>query len=132
MKKRLDGLKRIERVQRQLYDLANWRLAALTRAQELLVRNHREMIEAVGRDLASHGPLAAAATRRIRAIEQQIELSVTDHRTQSKAAIGSAARAKLADLAMSAADARHREQRERKDLTELVDRSLDVSRARLG
>jgi S-methylmethionine-dependent homocysteine/selenocysteine methylase len=129
MKKRLDGLRRIERVQRQLNDLATWRLAALVRARESLEDNHREMLEAVGRDIASYGPLAVAATRRIRAIERQIDQAAAEHKSQSRAALDQAARAKLADQAVGAADARYRAQRERKDLAELIERSLGAAKA---
>ena len=129
MKKQLDGLKRIERVQRQMRDLANWRLAAIERARESLVENHREMIEAIGRDLASYGPLAVAATRQIRAIERQIEIAGVNRREQAKAAMDQAARVKLANRAAGAADARCHAQRERKDLAELIDRSLGGAKA---
>ena len=129
MKKRLDGLRRIERVQRQLNDLATWRLAALARARDSLEDSHREMLDAVGRDIASYGPLAVAATRRIRAIERQIDQAAAEHKNQATAALDQAARAKLADRAVGAADARYRAQLERKDLAELIERSLGAAKA---
>jgi hypothetical protein len=131
MKGKLDSLRRIERVRRQLHDLAARRLAALARAREALASDHREMIEALGRDIIG-GPPALAAARAVRAVERRIDASAADHRAQSEAARQAAAGAKLAERAVSAADAIHRAQRERKNLAELVERWLCASRARLG
>ena len=129
MKTRVEALRRIARLQQQMQDLANWRLATLGRERAALAQSHREMIEAAGRGLASTGPLAVAATRRIRAVERQLDAAATDLAALATLAIDQAARAKLAARARSAADADHRAQRERKELSALIERSLSVAKA---
>ncbi len=68
MKKRLEALEKIERLQKQMHDLAVWRLNALGRERDELADNHREMWQAMGRGVAAYGPPAAAAMRRIRSV----------------------------------------------------------------
>jgi acetyl-CoA carboxylase carboxyltransferase component len=124
MKKRLEALEKIERLQKQLHDLAVWRLNALGRERDELAENHREMWEALGRGVAAYGPPAAAAMRHIRALERQIAAAEAEVEAQTRRAIDQGARAKLADRARESVDARYREQRQRKELADLIEDSL--------
>jgi hypothetical protein len=124
MKKRLEALEKIERLQKRLHDLAVWRLNALGRERDELAENHREMWEALGRGVAAYGPPAAAPMRHIRALERQIAAAEAEVEAQSRRAIDQGARAKLADRARESVDARYREQRQRKELAELIEDSL--------
>ncbi len=124
MRKRLDALERIERLQKQMHDLAVWRMTALGRERDDLAENHREMLEAMGRGLVSYGPPAAAATRRVRALEMQIAAAAAEYDALARRAFDEGARAKLADRARENADARYREQKQRKELAELIENSL--------
>ncbi len=124
MKKRLEALEKIERLQRQMHDLAVWRLTALGRERDDLVENHRAMLDAMGSGIAAYGAPAAAAMRRVRALERQIAAAAAEHEAQTRRAIDQGARAKLADRARESADARYRDQRQRKELAELIENSL--------
>ena len=132
MNKHLDRVKRIGRVQRQLADLAQWRLAGLERAEAALVESQRQMIEAIGRDEGYCGPLAAVVARHVRGIERQIESAAASRQLQTDAARVQGGRTKLADQAVIAADLIHRAQRERKDLAELIERSLGAAKTSSG
>ena len=124
MKKRLEALERIERLQKQMHDLAIWRLTALGRERDALAENQREMWEAMGRGVAAYGAPAAAAMRRIRGLEREIAAAEAEYEAQTRRAVDQGARAKLADRARESADARYREQRQRKELADLIENSL--------
>ncbi len=124
MKKRLEALEKIERLQKQMHDLAVWRLAALGRTRDELAGDHREMLEAMGRGVVAYGAPAAAASRRVRALEMEIAEATAQYEAQTRRAIDQGARAKLADRARETAEARYREQKERKELVELIENSL--------
>ena len=124
MKKRLESLERIERVQSQMHDLALWRLAALGRERDDLVENHRQMLEAMGRGIAAYGAPAAAALRRVRALEREIAAAEAEYEAQTRRAIDQGTRAKLADRARESVEAKYRDQQQRKELADLIERSL--------
>lgn len=124
MKKRLEALEKIERLQKQMHDLAILRMTALGRERDDLAENHRAMFEAMGRGIAAYGAPAAAAMRRIRALERQIAAAAAEYEAQTRRAIDQGVRAKLADRARESADARYRDQRQRKELAELIENSL--------
>ena len=124
MKKRLEALEKIERLQKQMHDLAVWRLAALGRERDGLADNHREMLEAIGRGVVFYGAPAAAAMRRIRKLEREIAAAAAEFEAQTRRAIDQGIRAKLADRVRENADARYRDQKQRKDLADLIESSL--------
>lgn len=124
MKKRLEALQKIERLQKQLHDLAVWRLNALARERETLAEDHRAMLAAMEGGVMSYGAPAAAALRRIRALEVQMAAAEKEHAAQSEHARDQGARAKLADRARESVDAHYRDHKQRKDLADLVDASL--------
>jgi hypothetical protein len=124
MKKRLEALEKIERLQKQMHDLAVWRLTALGRERDDLADNHREMLEAMGRGGVFDGAPAAAGMRRIRKLEREIAAADAEVAAQTRRAIDQGTRAKLADRARETADARYRDQRQRKELADLVEDSL--------
>lgn len=124
MKKRLKSLEKIERVQRQMHELAVWRLTALARERDDLTENHLAMLDATQNGVAAYGNLAAAAMRRIRALEREIAVAAAEYEAQTRRALDQGTRAKLADRARESVDARYRDQEQRKELAELVERSL--------
>ncbi len=124
MKKRLEFLEKIERLQKQMHDLAVWRLTALGRKRDDLAGDHLEMLAAIERSVLPYGPPAAAAMRRVRALEKEIAATDAEYDAQTRRAIDQGTRSKLADRARESADARYREHRERKDLAELIDETL--------
>jgi hypothetical protein len=132
MKRQLEKLNRISRLQTQMRDLEKWRLNTLKLEQEALVQAHREMVDLLGGELASFGPVAAVATRRVRSIEQQIEALAEKFETQAERVVDQAARAKLAEKAVEVTSALHCAQEERKDLAELVERWLGQTKSSPG
>lgn len=124
MKKRLEALEKIERLQKQMHDLAVWRLAALGRERDALADNHREMLEAIGRGAVFYGAPAGAAMRRIRKLEREIAAAAAEFEAQTRRAIDQGIRAKLADRVRENADARYRDQKQRKELADLIESSL--------
>ena len=126
MKTRIDRLKRIENLQRRLHELSQWRLAALGQQRDRLAGAHGEMLGALSEGLLAAGAPAAAATRRIRALELEMAVAQTGYDTQAKLTLDFGARAHLADRALDAATVAHRQHAERKTLVELIERSLAV------
>jgi hypothetical protein len=124
MKKRLESLEKIERLHSQMRDLAVWRLAALGRERDDLIENHRQMLEAMGHGIAAYGAPAAAALRRVRALEREIAAAEAEVEAQTRRAIDQGTRAKLADRARESVEARYRDQQQRKELADLIERSL--------
>lgn len=124
MKTRLDKLTRIDKLQRRLHDLSLWRLIALGRARDRLTSAHLEMLDAVGTELFAFGGPAAAATRRIRALEREIAVAQAGYAEQAKRALDHGVRSRVADVAREAAAAQYRADAERRNLAELIDWSL--------
>src|SRR5271167_5088702 len=108
MKTRLDKLKRIDKLQRRLHDLSLWRLIALGRARDQLTSAHLEMLDVVGTELFAFGGPAAAATRRIRALEREIAVAQAGYAEQAKRTLEHGVRSRVADVARETAAAQYR------------------------
>jgi len=124
LKKRLDKLKRIDRLQRHLHDLSVWRLAALGRQRDQLANTHLEMLDAVENGLLAFGRPAAAANRRIRALEVEIATAKGSYEEQAKRSLEQGVRSRLADRAREGAAADLRADVEKRTLLELIEWSL--------
>jgi hypothetical protein len=125
MKKRLNSLEKISHLQTKLHELTRWRLAAIDQKRESLEQDEREMIEALNGDLVGHGAPADAAARRLRSIGREIAVAKAEHAAQSQRVRDQGARAKLAQRLVDSADADYRAEKERKDLGDLIERSLN-------
>ena len=126
MKSRLDKLKRIERLQKQLHDLSVWKLSNLAEQRDKLAVAHVEMIQALGEGLLAFGG-AAAATRRIRSLEVEMTETNAAHAAQAKQAFAQGARSKLAEQVVGRARAEYRRETEKKSLAELIEQSVQSS-----
>jgi hypothetical protein len=124
VKKRLEKLQRIDRLQRRLHDLSVWRLATLGRQRDQLTNSHLEMLDAVGTGLLAFGPPAAAATRRIRRLEVEIEVAKGGYEEQAKRSLEQGVRSRLADRARESAAAEFRSDLEKRTLSELIEWSV--------
>jgi hypothetical protein len=124
MKKRLQSLEKISELQSKLHDLNKWRLAEIEQKRQELEEIQRAMIEAIDRDAINQGALAAAASRRLRAIDRQIATTKAAYEAQSQKTRDQGARAKVAERLVQSADAEYRAQKERKDLGDLIERSI--------
>jgi hypothetical protein len=124
MKSKLDKLTRIDKLQRRLHNLSLWRLIALGHARDRLTGAHVEMLDALGTGLFAFGDPAAAATRRIRALEREIAVVQAGYAEQAKLTLEHGVRSKVADVARESASAQYRADAERRNLAELIDWSL--------
>jgi hypothetical protein len=124
MKRRLEALARIGKLQKQLHELAAWRLAQIGRRRDGLVEDERAMWEAMGEGLSAYGAPAEAGMRRIRRIEAEIAAAEAAYAAQSRLAFKEGARAKLTERAHDGLEAKYRDQNERKALAELIEHSL--------
>jgi len=124
MKRRLEVLARIGKVQKELHDLASWRLAQIGRRRDGLVEDQRAMWAAMGDGLSAYGAPAEAALRRIRRLETEIAAAEAAYAAQSRHAFKQGARAKLAERAHDGLEAKYRDQTERKALAELIEHAL--------
>lgn len=127
MKSRLEKLKRIERLQKQLHDLSVWKLSNLAEQRDKLATAHVEMVEALGEGLLAFGGAAAAATRRIRSIEVEMTAADAAHAEQVKHAFAQGARSKMAEQVAGRAREEYRREAEKKSLAELIEQSLQAS-----
>ena len=126
MKKRLDALEKISQLQAKLHDLTRWRLAAIGQQRVSLEEAEREMIDALNSDAVGVGAPAAAASSRLRSIGRQIAIAKADYDAQSQRVLDQGARAKIAQRMVESADAKMRAEKERKDLGDLIERSLNA------
>ena len=124
MKRRLEALARIGKLQKQLHDLATWRLAQIGRRRDGLAEDERAMWQAMGESLSAYGAPAEAGIRRIRQIEAEIAAAEAAYAAQSRQAFREGARAKLAERAHDGLEAKYRDQQQRKELAELIEGSL--------
>jgi len=124
MKRRLESLARIGKLQKQLHELASWRLAQIGRRRDGLAADERAVWDAMGQGLAAYGPPAEAAMRRIRRLEAEIAAAEAAYAAQSRQAFREGARAKLAERAHEDLEAKYRDQQQRRDLADLIERSL--------
>ena len=124
MKNKLDKLKRIERLQRRMHDLSSWKLTHMTREREKLGQAHGEMITALGEGLLSFGGAAAAATRRIRAIEVEMTAADAAQAEQARHTLEQGLRYRAAERAVESISVKHRSDIQNKSLAELIEQSL--------
>jgi hypothetical protein len=124
MKQRRESLTKILALQEQLHKLSAWKLAALDQQRAELEEAQKATIEAINRDATMNGLLVEGATRHLRGIDRRIEEVKALHVTQSKLALEQGARTKLAERLVDGVDAKYRVQQERRELGDLIERSV--------
>lgn len=124
MKKRVDALNRIVRVQTKMRDLGQWRASALEREHVDLSDDLRRLFGALESCDLAHGWQGALTARRARTLQRRIDdLKGESERVRRKAETDGL-RARLAEDAAEAAAEAYREHKERKELAELIERAL--------
>jgi len=126
VKSKLDKLKRIERLQKRMHDLARWKLTHMAHEREQLAQAHSEMIAALGEGLLSFGGAASAATRRIRAIEVEMKSAEAAETAQARHALEQGLRSRAAERAVQSTSAQHQSEVQNKNLAELIEQSLQT------
>jgi hypothetical protein len=124
MKKRLDALSRIGRVQALMHDLGRSRLRSLEGQQAGLTEDLKAVFQTLESDELAYGPRAGLAARHIRALQRKLDQLARDRDVARLSALAQGTRAKLAELALEAAALDHQRHKERKELAELIDRAI--------
>jgi hypothetical protein len=124
LKKKLERLKRIERLQKRIHELSTWKLSKLAARKEQLDVAHIEMIAALGEGLLSFGGAASAATRRIRALEVEKQEANVAHEAGQRQSFELGMRARAAERAVQATAAEARAEADKKSLEALIEQSL--------
>jgi hypothetical protein len=124
LKRKLERLKRIERLQKRIHELSTWKLSKLAARKEQLDIAHVEMIAALGEGLLSFGGAASAATRRIRALEVEKQEANDAHEAEQRQSFELGMRARAAGRAVQATAAEARAEADKKSLETLIEQSL--------
>jgi hypothetical protein len=124
MKKHLDALIRIGRFRALMHDVGRSRLHSLERQQAGLTDDLKAVFETLESDELAFGPQAVLAARHIRALQRKLDQLVPDQDAARLSALRQGTRAKLAELAVEAATLAQRRHKERKELAELIERTI--------
>jgi hypothetical protein len=124
MKKRLDALTRIGRLQTLMHDVGRSRLSALERQQAELNDDLKAVFEALEADELAYGAQAGLVARRIRALQLKLDQLARERESARRSVLTQGTRAKLAELAIEAAALGYRRSNERKELAEIIERAL--------
>src|ERR1700761_9396172 len=124
MKRRLDALTRIGRLQALMHDLGRWRLLAVENQQAGLNDDLRSLFDILGEDEIANGIDARLVSRRARALQVRIDQLAREQESARRHVLTQGTRAKLAELAIEAAALDDRRANERKELTEIIERAL--------
>ena len=124
MKRRLDALTRIGRLQALTHDLGRWRLHSLEGQQAGLNDDLKAVFEILNSDGVGNGLHAGLVARRIRALQLRLDQLAPEQESARRSVLTQGTRAKLAEQAIEAATLGYRRLNERKELAEIIERAL--------
>jgi hypothetical protein len=124
MKKRLDALTRIGRFQALMHDLGRSRLHSLERQQAGLADDLKAVFETLESEALAYGPQAGLAARHVRALQRKLDQLLRDQEAARLSALAQGTRAKLAAITLETAVLDHRRHIERRELAELIERTI--------
>ncbi|HEY6519022.1 MAG TPA: hypothetical protein VIZ19_06595 [Roseiarcus sp.] len=124
MKRRLEALTRIGRLQALMHDLGRWRLHSLEGQQAGLNDDLNAVFQILDVDEIANGVHAGLVARRIRALQLRIDQLAREKESARRSVLTQGTRAKLAELAIEAAALDYRRVNERKALAEIIERAL--------
>jgi hypothetical protein len=124
MKRRLDALTRIGRLQALLHDVGRWRLHSLERQQAGLNDDLKAVFEILDADETGSGVHAGLIARRIRALQLRLDQLAGEQETARRSELMQGTRAKLAELTIEAAALGYRRLNERKELAEIIEQAI--------
>lgn len=124
MKKRLDVLTRIGRLQGRMHDLGRWRLSAIERQQAELSEDLRAIFEALETGELAYGAQAKLSMRHVRTLQKRLDSLAGESEHARREALACGIRSRLAEQAAETAAALDRDHKERKELAELVERAI--------
>jgi len=124
MKRRLDALTRIGRLQALMHDLGRSRLHSLERKQAGLNDDLKAVFEILDTDEIVNGVHAGLVAHRLRALQMRLDQLASEQESASRNVLTQGTRAKLAEQAIEAAALDYRRLNERKELAEIIERAL--------
>ena len=124
MKRRLDALTRIGRLQALMHDLGRWRLHSLEGEQAGLNDDLKAVFETLEADEIAYGGQAGLVARRIRALQLRLDQLAREQESARRSVLMQGTRAKLAELAIEAAALGYRRLNERKELAEIIEQAI--------
>jgi hypothetical protein len=124
MKKRLDSLTRIGKLQARLHGLGRWRLSSLERQQAGLSDDLRAIFEVLESSDLAYGAQARLAARHIGGLQRRLESLASEQEAARSSVLALGTRAKLAERAIETAALRYRRHKERSELAELIERAI--------
>ena len=124
MKKHLDALTRIGRLQTLMHDVGRSRLHSLDRKQAELNDDLKAVFGALEADELAYGAQAGLVARHIRALQLRLDQLACERESARRSVLTQGTRAKLAELAIEAAAVGYRRVNERKELAEIIERAL--------
>jgi hypothetical protein len=124
MKKRIEALTRIGRQQSLMHELGRLRLTAIQREQAGLSEDLGAVFEALSSGNLAYGASAALSACYIRALQSRLDLLAHESDNARRKAQAHGIRAKLAGQAAELAARNHRDEKERKELADLVERAI--------
>jgi hypothetical protein len=124
MKRRLDALTRIGRVQTLMHDLGRSRLHSLDRQLTETNDDLKAVFDALDGDKIAYGGQVGLAVRRIRALQIRLDLLAREQDSARRSVLTQGTRAKLAERAVESAALDSRRLNERKELAEIIERAL--------
>ena len=127
MKRRLDALTRIGRLQALMHDLGRWRLHSLEGQQAGLNDDLKAVFEILDSDEVANGVHAGLVARRIRALQLRLDQLAPKQESARRSVLTQGTRAKLAELAIETAALGYRRSNERKELAEILEQALGRS-----
>ena len=130
MKKRLDALPRIGRIQTLMHNVGRWRLNALERQHAGLNDDLKGAFETLEADEIAYGAQAELVARRIRSLQLRLDELAREQEGARRSALTQGTRAKLAELAIEAASLSYRRLNERNELAEIIERAIGRRGAR--
>jgi hypothetical protein len=124
MKKRLDSLRRVGKLQARLHSLGRWRLASLERQQAGLSDDLKESFQILESGDLAYGAQAGLAARHIGALQRKLDSLAREEEAARDSVRTHGTRAKLAERAIETAALRYRQHKERNELAELIERAI--------
>jgi hypothetical protein len=124
MKKLLDSLTRIGKLQARMHGLGRWRLSSLERQQAGLNDDLRAIFEVLESGDLAYGPQARLAARHVGALQRRLDSLAREQETARRSVTEHGTRAKLAERAIETAALRYRRHKERDELAELIERAI--------
>ena len=124
MKRRLDALTRIGRIQALMHEAGRAKVHSLERRQAGLADDLKAVFEALAASEIAYGAHAGLVARSIRALQARLDQAARDQETAHRAALAQGTRAKLAEFAIEAAALNFQRLNERKELIELIERTV--------